>query len=447
MNSYQQVQVEKRASINENFGQNRTMSRQLTMSVKEFVDRLLHGHQAELFYLSTQQPSSEDDGENNNNNNNNNNKTDAADDGNDDDDDNNIKMPSSLTGNPTFQSPCIQLLQAKKIPPTINLAGNLKLESCNLWMGATTSSSSATASSTTTGNKNTRKGSCSGLHHDYHDNFYILLHGKKQFHLFSPDIALQMKTYGNIERIHFNGVISYVGSETRSDGMPLGTDDDDDNDNDNDNDDDEDFDVAGDDEEEEEEEEVVLGKGFDYVESDEEFDEQNFDENAVDDFDDIMMGTSTAKGMDSTKKVTNQEGKEHEEQGCDQEPSKDSMQQQRPNNFSTINLQKQKEETEGNDGKDKIPFTRKCPQSIVEIHPGEVLYLPAGWFHSVTSFGSFSPSSSLDGKSEERKSSVDKANATSDHHNVHMALNFWYHPPDRLDSFQKPYIHNNELLF
>lgn len=49
----------------------------------------------------------------------------------------------------------------------------------------------------------------------------------------------------------------------------------------------------------------------------------------------------------------------------------------------------------------------------VTLQPGEMLYIPAGWFHEVKSSGSSSEGG-------------------------HMALNYWFHPPDGT-SFEKPY--------
>jgi hypothetical protein len=49
----------------------------------------------------------------------------------------------------------------------------------------------------------------------------------------------------------------------------------------------------------------------------------------------------------------------------------------------------------------------------VTLGPGEMLYLPAGWFHEVRSTGSPAGGG-------------------------HMALNYWFHPPDS-SSFEKPY--------
>jgi hypothetical protein len=37
-----------------------------------------------------------------------------------------------------------------------------------------------------------RHGASSGLHHDYHDNLYVLLKGRKRFQLFAPGEAPRM---------------------------------------------------------------------------------------------------------------------------------------------------------------------------------------------------------------------------------------------------------------
>ena len=54
-------------------------------------------------------------------------------------------------------------------------------------------------------------GSSSGLHHDYHDNLYCLLRGRKRFRIFPPALLRQMHTHGEIRMIHPNGRIVYEG--------------------------------------------------------------------------------------------------------------------------------------------------------------------------------------------------------------------------------------------
>ena len=58
-----------------------------------------------------------------------------------------------------------------------------------------------------------KQGSSSGLHHDFHDNLYILLNGKKHFQLLSPQHAKQLQMHGNLSCIHGNGRIVYKEEE------------------------------------------------------------------------------------------------------------------------------------------------------------------------------------------------------------------------------------------
>ena len=60
-------------------------------------------------------------------------------------------------------------------------------------------------------------------------------------------------------------------------------------------------------------------------------------------------------------------------------------------------------------------------QTYMHAIAGDILYLPAGWFHEVTS----------------------RNTAPIDGLGWHMALNYWFHPPDNLveslEGFQLPY--------
>ena len=70
----------------------------------------------------------------------------------------------------------------------------------NLWMG------------------HSKGGTSSGLHHDFHDNLYVLLKGRKRFTLFAPSDAQYLYTRGELKTVHPNGVINYAGGSTREDG-------------------------------------------------------------------------------------------------------------------------------------------------------------------------------------------------------------------------------------
>jgi Cupin-like domain len=58
---------------------------------------------------------------------------------------------------------------------------------------------------------NTAEGSSSGLHHDFHDNLYCLLRGRKRFRLYSPADAEHIPTVGTKVYVHRNGRINYRG--------------------------------------------------------------------------------------------------------------------------------------------------------------------------------------------------------------------------------------------
>ena len=314
------VQVERRANDTQTYGQNRSKDYQVNLTIHEFAKHLEDETARELYYLSTQESDDE-----------------------------------------VFSTPCRQLLQAGHISETLEWAGSLVLQSCNLWWGASRESSS-------------------GLHHDFHDNFYLVQVGIKRFRLFPP--SCKVKVNGVIDKVHRNGLISYRSSPTRADGVPLPkrTKLDDDKLDDEESDDEEDEDQA------------FIGKGFDY-ESDnsEDFD---LDENAIDDYDDIVGNEEESEGGDNDDDCDTSEDAKI--------PAEKQSTNARPDHFSPLH-----------------PDEIAEPGLTIEIRPGECLYLPCGWFHHVTSL----------------------CNSGE----CHMALNYWYHPPDRLDSFEDPYVHRRDL--
>lgn len=66
---------------------------------------------------------------------------------------------------------------------------------------------------------------------------------------------------------------------------------------------------------------------------------------------------------------------------------------------------------------DDFPDLRKTQAPfVVELNAGEMLYLPASWWHEVTS-----------------------SSGKGDDEAVHMAFNYWFYPPTKLDRFEEPY--------
>ncbi len=90
-------------------------------------------------------------------------------------------------------------LRGTAVPHRVSLSGHLQLANLNMWLGG------ARATKTP-------------LHVDFHDNFYLLLEGRKTFALFSPDGAGEMKTMGRVVRVHRNGLVNFEGGLTNADG-------------------------------------------------------------------------------------------------------------------------------------------------------------------------------------------------------------------------------------
>jgi hypothetical protein len=61
----------------------------------------------------------------------------------------------------------------------------------------------------------------------------------------------------------------------------------------------------------------------------------------------------------------------------------------------------------------QYPLLSDITPTTIELSEGEMLYLPASWFHEVTSFARDAE--------------------------YHMAINYWYHPPPCDGSFEQPY--------
>ena len=124
------MEVERRARTTQFFGQQDAGAREVT-TLSQFCDEIDQGN--ELAYLTTQ------------------------------------ALPEDSRGCPKALAPphVLNLLQeAETLRPT--LVSRLAPVQYNLWFGRS------------------QEGSSSGLHHDFHDNIYVLLRGCKEFRLFSP---------------------------------------------------------------------------------------------------------------------------------------------------------------------------------------------------------------------------------------------------------------------
>lgn len=285
---------------------------------------------------------------------------------------------------------------------------NLIVSNINLWYGRSSTSTS------------------SGLHHDFHDNLYIMLQGEKEITLHSPAYSHCMYTYGEIIHIHSNGRINYAGQPTFADGRSL--------DADrawqasqaleravkrHDIQQDSKEDAYNEDEADDEEDDIdralqdVLDAEAEDMEDDydEESDEENGDEDddqeeeEEDEGDDKSDNLPTATATSSKRKAldSNQDSFD-----ATLVRKKRQTKQQRPDNFSQIDTSQPLEQI-----LQQFPLYAEAHKHriTVKLHANQMLYIPCGWFHEVKSLGP----------------------------QGHMALNYWFHPPDQLTNFEQPY--------
>jgi hypothetical protein len=419
-------QVERRASDAAPFGQDRTSTAQVERTLQELVWDPCR----ELFYLSTQQGHADDGG--------------CSDDAGQEEKDESTKPRRSPAGSSDCPDACaaISTLSARKaaaasslvdairstrLGPCLDLlrrlAGSLLLESKHGWLGFAphieepSSKPSSGPSS-----------SCSGLHHDYHDNFNFQLVGSKYWTLHPPLDYPHVPLYGTVQGVHgFNGLLSYRDNPTRADGVPLSVLLRDDSENDDDEEKDEEKgeenrfglsifsrDGAGDgDDEEEEDENLAVTSAMD--------DESNND-----------VGTA-ARSEDQTKSAEEAQG------------GASSSRRRRPSNFSPVDMTLPVPER-------NRQFPGYAPRFELSAHvrAGEALYLPASWFHCVWSSASpvaVALSDMFDVNDEDKATAEEElrtgsvGSASSGRLRYHLAVNFWYHPPDQ-DNFHQPYRHD-----
>ena len=94
-----------------------------------------------------------------------------------------------------IEPPLLQLLGDFSIPPFYK---DLSLRCINLWMG------------------NSDQTIVTPLHHDFNDNLYVVVEGRKRFTLFPPEQAPNLYVRGQLLGVGANGIIRYASMS----GMP-----------------------------------------------------------------------------------------------------------------------------------------------------------------------------------------------------------------------------------
>ncbi|KAK6205486.1 cupin-like domain-containing protein [Scheffersomyces amazonensis] len=211
-----------------------------------------------------------------------------------------------------------------------------------------------------------KRGTSSGLHHDHADNLYVLVSGMKRFTLFSPADASKLYTIGNIFKVFNSGIIDYVVNEFASD--------------------------------------------WKHIRDDGALVEEIIDRKL-----------ETSKGSEKVKLITELKALIKERNNVKKPSARLD-----PPNFSKIPPallhidEFPNEDTRAqliSFANEYFPGFLSLNKYEVSLTPGDMLYLPAGWFHEVSSFG--------------ESSSNDKSN-------IHIALNYWFMPPTT-SSFEQCY--------
>ncbi|KFM28406.1 JmjC domain-containing protein 4 [Auxenochlorella protothecoides] len=277
-------------------------------------------------------------------------------------------VPTEIDGHPAlYGSPLVAL--EGDFPRLPELAGSLVPASINLWMGLSA------------------QGTSSGLHHDFHDNLYSLLRGRKTFRLWPPSALDSMYPHGRPVKRWPNGRVVYSEQgNIGPDGVDM-------------------------DEERRWEEKFAAEMELEMAEKAVEAGEQGAKRRLQ----------AANRRLDAVMDAAMDEGSEWlDDFDAMERPAQrpaTSGAAPIPPSFSRIDADLPPAEI-----KKKFPRFKGFSSAITcTVEAGQTLYLPAGWWHEVTSQG-FGGSKDAPGE--------------------HMALNHWFHPPDNLDAeagFSKPY--------
>lgn len=287
-------------------------------------------------------------------------------------------LPVDDEGRPAVFSWLSNLLIRRGILPLRPpLAGNLIPMSCaGIWLGRT--------------NGSAKNISSSGLHHDRHDNVYGVITGRKQIRIAPPQAVHDLRMVGTLHTRHENGRIVYQedlrGEDHDDSSCPIRPD--------------------------------------GALVSVERVMELELRRAAIEEILDGLLD------QENQREALEQERNDIEEKLLEHEMEDDVLSEASDDGESPSSSDK--EEGEPPQKKTKRSATENVPSNfvveengkvnfeLVELAAGDVLYLPAGWFHEVSSMG----------------------NIEQDNDNgVHMAVNYWFHPPDMTTkvSFDQPY--------
>ena len=330
-------------------------------------------------------------------------------------DDEPLIIPPNLQ--PLFSSNSNSNSNSNSIPLRLPLFHNLIPLTTNIWFGGASSQSSMTSS---------------GLHHDYHDNVYLLLRGRKHITLYPPtdNNISSLYPHGALQataktvKVYENGRVVYpcqvdeTGGEIRADGALVNV---------------ERWykakirmeELERDDEADEDEIDEVLEELLE-AERGLEGGKDEFEGDFDDDDDDDDEEEEEEEGVTEAEKESYRglleidDNASNKKRKLNKSYPTPSTKPTTPPNFSQITDTANPTSAYN---KENFPnFVNATGKIEVEIVAGEGVYIPAGWWHEVRS-----------GAVEEDKGGE---------YGGHLALNYWVHPPDKLGEggdYERPY--------
>jgi len=268
------------------------------------------------------------------------------------------QLPTLADGREGLMADPLSLVR-HDVPLRPSLLPNLYPQSINLWCGYAD-----------------EKGASSGLHHDFHDNLYCLLRGQKRIRLYSPRDATRLYTRGSIEHVHPNGRINYRGAPTFADGMTT-------------------EDARAHSLRKARRAHRAAERMLQAAEASEAAGEEGISDRLTE------AEEALDAAADRLALIRMQRGPRRRPSHAVEAAAADPE----PPNFSIIESSLPEATVA-----ERFPRRRRARSTTCQVNAGDMLYMPCGWFHDVTSYGE------------------------------HMALNFWFHPPDRPE-FDQPYSH------
>lgn len=307
-------------------------------------------------------------------------------------------LPVNDEGRPELHTtPMSELFESSHCAMRPDLLGNLIPVTYNLWMGATSTVKTS-----------------SGLHHDYHDNLYCIWDGCKTMQLAPPQCVLKcIQTQGTLLKLHDNGRIVYSEQLDDSGGMirPDGAL--------------EQVERIVELQIRQENVERLLDIDPDNVKLEEELDQIQAELLDIECDDEINSaeGNCFHFGVNTKDERVEDMNSDSDENGdCQDEVDINKHNEKRKVDEIRSEEPDAKKCKLNNSCESRIPlnFATHEPTDVVfetvHLEKDDLLYLPAGWFHNVYSKGS----KKTDG--------------------IHMAMNYWMHPPDNTGTFEKPYL-------